>query len=294
MENLGRINGKTELVGLLATPIGHSLSPAMHNLAFDKLGLNYAYLAFEVGNEELEDAVKGMRALNVKGFNVSMPNKMKILPYLDELADSAKFSGAVNTVVNVDGKFVGHSTDGMGYTRNLKEHGIDIKGKKMTLIGSGGAATPIAIQSALEGVAEISIFARDDAFFPQAEENVRIINEDMKHLNVKANVYPLENVEQLKAEIATSDILANGTGVGMKPLEGLSVIQDESMLRPDLIVTDVVYIPRKSKLMEQAEAVGATAINGLGMMLWQGALAFELWTGQQMPVDFIKEQLFAE
>jgi shikimate dehydrogenase len=223
-----------------------------------------------------------------------MPNKMKILPYLDELADSAKFSGAVNTVVNVDGKFVGHSTDGMGYTRNLKEHGIDIKGKKMTLIGSGGAATPIAIQSALEGVAEISIFARDDAFFPQAEENVRIINEDMKHLNVKANVYPLENVEQLKTEIATSDILANGTGVGMKPLEGLSVIQDESMLRPDLIVTDVVYIPRKSKLMEQAEAVGATAINGLGMMLWQGALAFELWTGQQMPVDFIKEQLFAE
>ena len=142
MENLGRINGKTELVGLLATPIGHSLSPAMHNLAFDKLGLNCAYLAFEVGNEELEDAVKGMRALNVKGFNVSMPNKMKILPYLDELADSAKFSGAVNTVVNVDGKFVGHSTDGMGYTRNLKEHGIDIKGKKMTLIGSGGAATP--------------------------------------------------------------------------------------------------------------------------------------------------------
>ncbi len=130
----------------------------MHNLAFDKLGLNCAYLAFEVGNEELEDAVKGMRALNVKGFNVSMPNKMKILPYLDELADSAKFSGAVNTVVNVDGKFVGHSTDGMGYTRNLKEHGIDIKGKKMTLIGSGGAATPIAIQSALEGVAEISIF----------------------------------------------------------------------------------------------------------------------------------------
>ncbi|MDM5356830.1 shikimate dehydrogenase [Peribacillus sp. ACCC06369] len=294
MENLGRINGKTELVGLLATPIGHSLSPAMHNLAFDKLGLNCAYLAFEVGNEQLEDAVKGMRALNVKGFNVSMPNKMKILPYLDELADSAKFSGAVNTVVNVDGKFVGHSTDGMGYTRNLKEHGINIKGKKMTLIGSGGAATPIAIQSALEGVAEISIFARDDDFYPQAEENVRIINEDMKHLNVKANVYPLENVEQLRAEIATSDILANGTGVGMKPLEGLSVIQDESMLRPDLIVTDVVYIPRKSKLMEQAEAAGATAINGLGMMLWQGALAFELWTGQQMPVDYIKEQMFAE
>lgn len=294
MGNLGRINGKTELVGLLGTPIGHSLSPTMHNLSFKKLDLNCVYLAFEVGNEQLEDAIKGMRALNVKGFNVTMPNKTKVLPYLDELADSAKFSGAVNTVVNMDGKFVGHSTDGMGYTRNLKEHGVDIKGKKMTLIGSGGAATPIAIQSVLEGLSEISIFARDDAFFPQAVENVRIINEDMKHLNVTANVYPLENEEQLRAEIATSDILANGTGVGMGKLKGLSVVSDTSMLRSDLIVTDVVYDPSTSKLMEQAEEVGATAINGLGMMLWQGAMAFELWTGKEMPVEYIKEQMFTK
>ena len=114
-KDLGRINGKTQLIGLFATPIGHSLSPAMHNLAFKKLGLNYAYLAFEVGNEQLEDVVTGMRALNVRGFNVSMPNKMNILPYLDELADSAKFTGAVNTVVNENGRLIGHSTDGMGY-----------------------------------------------------------------------------------------------------------------------------------------------------------------------------------
>lgn len=130
MKSVGRINGKTQLIGLLATPIGHSLSPSMHNMAFKKLGLNYAYLAFEVGNDSLEDAIKGLRALNVKGFNVSMPNKTKILPFLDELADSAKFSGAVNTVVNDNGVLVGHSTDGMGYIRNLKEHGVDITGKK--------------------------------------------------------------------------------------------------------------------------------------------------------------------
>lgn len=129
-KDLGRINGKTQLIGLLATPIGHSLSPTMHNLAFKKLGLNYAYLAFEVGNEQLEDVVTGMRALGVRGFNVSMPNKMKIIPYLDQLADSAKFSGAVNTVVNDNGTLTGHSTDGMGYVRNLKEHGVDIAGKK--------------------------------------------------------------------------------------------------------------------------------------------------------------------
>ncbi|MED4722483.1 shikimate dehydrogenase [Bacillus atrophaeus] len=291
-KELGRINGKTQLIGLLATPIGHSLSPTMHNLAFKKLGLNYAYLAFEVGNEQLEDVVTGMRALGVRGFNVSMPNKMKIIPYLDQLADSAKFSGAVNTVVNDNGTLTGHSTDGMGYVRNLKEHGVDIAGKKMTLIGSGGAATPIAIQSALEGLAEISIFARNDAFFEKAVENVRIINEDMKDSDCKANVYPLEDQETLRAEIASSDILANGTGVGMKPLEGLSVIEDVSMLRPDLIVSDVVYNPVKSKLLEQAEEAGCKTINGLGMMVWQGAMAFELWTGKEMPVAYINEQMF--
>ncbi|MBJ7897761.1 shikimate dehydrogenase [Bacillus atrophaeus] len=291
-KELGRINGKTQLIGLLATPIGHSLSPTMHNLAFKKLGLNYAYLAFEVGNEQLEDVVTGMRALGVRGFNVSMPNKMKIISYLDQLADSAKFSGAVNTVVNDNGTLTGHSTDGMGYVRNLKEHGVDIAGKKMTLIGSGGAATPIAIQSALEGLAEISIFARNDAFFEKAVENVRIINEDMKDSNCKANVYPLEDQETLRAEIASSDILANGTGVGMKPLEGLSVIEDVSMLRPDLIVSDVVYNPVKSKLLEQAEEAGCKTINGLGMMVWQGAMAFELWTGKEMPVAYINEQMF--
>ena len=174
------MDGETQLIGLFATPIRHSLSPTMHNLAFKKLGLNYVYLAFEVGNEELVDVIKGMRALKVRGFNVSMPNKTKVLPYLDELADSAKFTGTVNTVVNENGRLIGHSTDGIGYTRNLKEHGIDIRGKKMTLIGSGGAATSIAIQSALDGISEISIFARNDAFFEKAVENARIINEDMK------------------------------------------------------------------------------------------------------------------
>lgn len=294
MQHLGVMDGETQLIGLFATPIRHSLSPTMHNLAFKKLGLNYVYLAFEVGNEELVDVIKGMRALKVRGFNVSMPNKTKVLPYLDELADSAKFTGTVNTVVNENGRLIGHSTDGIGYTRNLKEHGIDIRGKKMTLIGSGGAATSIAIQSALDGISEISIFARNDAFFEKAVENARIINEDMKDYSVKASVYHLEDNNQLKKEISSSDILTNGTGVGMKPLEGMSVIEDLSMLRPDLIVTDVIYSPFKSKLLQQAEAIGATAINGIGMMLWQGALAFEIWTGQKMPIEYIQEQMFEQ
>lgn len=292
MSDLGRIDGRTKLIGLIATPIGHSLSPAMHNMSFRKLGLNYAYMAFEVGNEQLADVVRGFRALNIRGFNVSMPNKTKILPLLDELSPAAQFAGAVNTVVNENGKLIGHITDGTGFMRGLKEANVAYVGKKMTLMGAGGAATAIAIQAALDGVAEISIFNRDDEFYPRAVKNAHIINEEMKDVKCKANVYRLEDLDKLKEEIANSDILVNGTCVGMKPLEGQSLIPDTSWLRPELVVADVVYIPRKTKLLEQAESVGCKFLNGLGMMLWQGAKAFEIWTGQEMPVEYVKEQLF--
>jgi quinate/shikimate dehydrogenase len=292
MEDLRRIDGRTKLLGLLATPIGHSLSPAMHNMSLRKLGLNYAYMAFEVGNQQLADVVTGMRALNVRGFNVSMPNKTKILPLLDELSPAAQFAGAVNTVVNEDGKLIGHITDGTGYMRALKEAGINVSGKKMTLLGAGGAATAIAIQAALDGVGEISIFNRDDEFFERALKNAQIINEEMQDVKCKATVYRLENLEALRDEISKSDIVTNATGVGMKPLEDQSLIPDSLWLRPELIVSDVVYIPRKTRLLEMAEAVGCQTLNGLGMMLWQGAKAFEIWTGHEMPVEYVKEQMF--
>ncbi len=292
MSDLGRIDGRTKLLGLLATPIGHSLSPAMHNMSLRKLGLNYAYMAFEVGNEQLEDVVTGMRALNVRGFNVSMPNKTKIGPLLDELSPAAQFTGAVNTVVNENGKLIGHITDGTGYMRALKEAGINIIGKKMVLMGAGGAATAIAIQAALDGVAEIAIFNRNDEYYARAEKNVDIINNQMEGVTCKATVHRLEDLDALKAAIAEADILTNGTGVGMKPLEGQSLIPDASWLRPELIVSDVVYIPRKTRLLEMAEEAGCRTINGLGMMLYQGAKAFEMWTGQEMPVEYVKEQMF--
>ncbi|RVT59855.1 shikimate dehydrogenase (plasmid) [Niallia taxi] len=289
------IDGKTKLVGLLATPIGHSLSPRMHNLAYTLTGLNYAYLAFEVGNDELEATVKGLKAAGAAGFNVSMPNKMKVLEYLDELDDSAKYARASNTVVNRDGKLIGYNTDGQGYVKNLLEHGVTLEGKKVTLVGSGGAATPIAIQLVQSGIKEISIFARNDAFFVQAEENVDYINKEMKQFGVKANLFPLEDKEAFRREVAESAILANGTSLGMKPLDHLSIIDDAlDVLRKDLVVTDVVYNPQKSKLLAQAEEAGATAINGLGMMLWQGALGFKLFTGVDMPVERVKEILFGD
>lgn len=291
MTNFGRINGKTQLIGLIASPVSQSLSPTMHNMAFRKLGLNYAYMAFDVGPDQLTDVITGIRALNIRGFNVSMPNKMRILPLLDELSPAAEFMGAVNTVVNDNGKLVGHNTDGIGYMRSLKEAGITYAGKKMTLLGAGGAGTAVAIQAALDGIAEISIFNREDEFFPRAIRNAEIINEQIKDRACKVTVYRLEDSEKLKAEISSSDLLTNATSVGMKP-EGQSLIVESSWLRPDLIVSDVIYNPGKTRLLEQAETVGCHVINGLGMMLWQGAQAFEMWTGQEMPVEYVKGQLF--
>lgn len=294
-KNLGKIDGRTKLVGLLATPIGHTLSPRMHNLGYTLKDLNFAYLAFEVGNETLEKAVEGMRALDVAGFNVSMPNKMEVLKYLDELDDSAKYTGAVNTVVNKDGMLIGYNTDGQGYVQNLLEHGVELKGKKVTLVGSGGAATPIAIQLAQSGISEISIFARNDQYFHQAEANVVKINNEMQHFGVKASVFPLEDKVAFRREVAESAVLANGTSLGMKPLEHLSIVDDAlDVLRKDLVVTDVVYNPQKTKLLQQAEAAGATIINGLGMMLWQGALGFKLFTGEEMPKVEIKNIMFGD
>lgn len=284
-----RITGHTELIGLIAYPIRHSKSPTMHNEAFMKLGLDYAYLCFEVDNETLEQTVKGFRAMKVRGWNVSMPNKTVIGQYLDKLTPAAELCGAVNTVVNDNGVLTGTITDGTGMMRALKESGVDPIGKKMTIAGAGGAATAIEIQAALDGVAEISIFNRKDEFWTRAEQNVKNINEKT---NCKATLYDLADTEALRREIADSYIFMNATGVGMKPLEGQMVIPDETFLRPDLIVADTVYMPRETKLLETARKVGCQkAINGEGMMLFQGAAAFKLWTGQDMPIEHIKDVL---
>lgn len=292
MVDVGYINGKTKLLGLIATPISHSLSPAMHNMACQELGLNYAYLAFDTGNQELEEVVKGFRAMGVRGFNVSMPNKTKILPLLDELAPTAKFAGAVNTVVNENGKLIGHLTDGTGYMRALEEAGVSIKGKKMTIFGAGGAATAIAIQAAMDGAKEISIFNHKDEFFPRAERNAEIINDSLQHLSCLATVYDLDDEERLKHEIMNSDLVTNATGAGMKPREHESLVKDASWFRPEMTVSDIVYNPLKTNMLSMAEEAGCKTVNGLGMMLWQGAEAFEIWTGKKMPVSLIQDRIF--
>ena len=283
-----RITGHTELIGLMAYPIRHSSSPAMQNEAFAKMGFDYAYLAFEVDNDNLEDAIRSIRALKMRGSNVSMPNKTVVHKYLDHLSPAAELTGAVNTIVNDDGVLTGHITDGTGFMAALRDNAIDVIGKKITIVGAGGAATAIEIQAALDGVAEISVFNRKDEFWERAQRNVDVINEKT---DCRAELFDLDDLEILKAEIADSCLFVNATGMGMKPLEGKTYIPDASYLRPDLIVADVVYSPAETALLKMAKQVGCKCMNGFGMMLFQGSAAFELWTGKPMPIEYMKETL---
>lgn len=283
-----RITGHTELIGLMAYPIRHSISPAIHNEAFAYLGLDYAYLAFEVDNDTLEDAVKGLRAMKMPGANLSMPNKAAVIPYLDALSPAAELCGAVNTIVNQNGVLTGHITDGTGYMEALKDNGIDVIGKKMTIAGSGGAATAIQIQAALDGVSEISIFNIKDKFWDNAQDTVEKIT---SKTNCKAALYDLADLDKLKEEIEDSYLFTNATGMGMKPREGQTYIPDKSFFRPDLIVTDVIYSPAETAMLKMAKEVGCKTMNGMGMLLFQAAAAFRLWTGKEMPIEHMKETL---
>lgn len=283
------ITGHTRLTGLLGSPVSHSISPMMHNEAFSQLGLDYVYLAFDTGTEQLETVVNGLRALNIRGFNLTMPNKNLMCELCDHLSPAARIIGAVNTVVNDNGVFTGYSTDGTGYMRALRDAGHDILGKKMTLLGAGGAATSIFVQAALDGVAEISIFSRRSPFFERAKNTIEILKE---YSNCKISLYDFEDETILRREISDSAILTNGTSVGMAPNVEHSIVTDSSMFHKDLIVSDVIYNPEETLFLKLAHEAGCTTQNGLYMLLYQGAEAFRLWTGEEMPVSIIKEKYF--
>lgn len=283
-----RITGHTELMGLIAKPIRHSISPAMHNAAFRYLGLDYAYLAFEIDKEDLEDTIKGLKALKVRGCNVSMPYKKDVIPYLDHLSVAAKLIGAVNTIVNDNGVLTGHITDGVGLMSALKDAKADPIGKKMIIVGCGGAATAIAIQAALDGVKEIIIYNKKDAFFNNALDTKKKIEE---HTSCFIQVKDLDDLSSLKKDMYESDFFINATNVGMKPMDNISYIPDESFFKPDLFVVDIIYNPKETKLLKMAKSAGCQTMNGIYMLLWQGAASFKLWTGKEMPIDYVKKEI---
>ncbi|MDO4680761.1 MAG: shikimate dehydrogenase [Aerococcus sp.] len=277
-----RISGTTGLFMLVGSPVGHSGSPAMYNFSFQHQGLDYAYMAFDVKKEQMKEAIEAIKLLNVRGGNVTMPCKSIAATLVNELSPAAKIVGAINVFVNDNGKITGHITDGIGFVRNLKETGVDVAGKKIVVLGAGGAGTALQVQCALDGAKSLSIFNRDDEFYANAENTQKKIKEAKPEVEV--NVYPLEDKEKLKSEIEKADILVNSTVIGMKPFDDQSLI-DPSYLRPELVVADTVYNPLKTKLIEDAEAVGCTVAPGKGMLLWQGDAAYKLFTGKDMPTD---------
>lgn len=286
------ITGHTRLTALLGSPVAHSISPLMHNEAFQLLDLDYTYLCFDVNEETLPAAVDGLKACGIRGFNLTMPNKNKIVELLDELSPAARLIGAVNTVVNDDGHLTGYNTDGVGYMQAVKDAGYDITGKTITIMGAGGAATAICAQAALDGVEKIHIFARETSrFWDRTQKLAENINST---LPCKAVLHENKDTAALAQAISESALLLNATSVGMAPNTEGTIIEDTSLYHPDLIVSDVIYNPRETRFLKEAREAGCRTFNGMYMLLYQGAEAFRLWTGKEMPVKEIKANFFAD
>lgn len=286
-----RISGKTKLLALIGSPVEHSGSPAMYNYSFQRLGLDYAYVAFDVKEKDVKQALDAMRLFHMRGMNVTMPDKVEAANQVDELSKAAQIIGAVNTIVNEDGKLVGHITDGEGFVNNLRDHGISVEGKKITVAGGGGAATAIQVQCALDGAREITIFNKQDAFFERTLETANKIKKAVP--DCKVAVYNIEDIEKMTEEIKHSDIFVNATIVGMKPLDQESVVKDLSAFHKDLVVADAVYNPEETKLLRDAKEAGCVCVGGKGMLLWQGVAAFKLFTAMDMPIEEVKERFFS-
>lgn len=283
------ITGHTVLTALLGSPVSHSISPMMHNEAFQQLGLDYAYLAFDVDLDHLKDAVSGLKTLNCRGFNCTMPHKTLVCEYVDQLSQAASLIGAVNTVVNDNGILTGHNTDGIGYMQSISTAGYDIIGKEMTLLGTGGAATAIAVQAALDGVKKINIFNRTGASFERAKTLVDSLNQQTA---CEVSLYDILDTTTLSSSLKNSAILTNATSVGMAPNTDNSIITDPSLFHEELLVSDIIYNPEETLLLRIAKKAGCNTLNGLYMLLYQGAEAFRIWTGKEMPVALIKEKYF--
>lgn len=284
------ITGHTKLICLLGTPVAHSISPSMHNASFEALDLDYAYLAFDVGTDTLKDTVNTLKNIGARGWNLTMPCKNLMVELCDKLSPAAEISGSVNTVVNDNGILTGYTTDGIGFLQSAKEAGHNLTGKKIVLLGAGGASTSILVQAALDGASEIVVFSRPGKFYDRAVGIIETLNQ---RTNCKVSLHDLADKELLKEELKTSYILINGTSVGMAPDVDNCIIPDASFFHKDLVVADVIYNPRETKLLTMAKEAGCNTFNGMYMLLYQGAEAFRLWTGENMPVELVKERYFS-
>lgn len=275
------ISGATRICGVIADPVEHSVSPAMHNAAFSHMGIDYLYVPFRVEKERLGEAITGMRALNIRGLNVTIPHKVAVIPFLDKLDNLAQRIGAVNTIVNDDGILRGYNTDATGFLQALLEKEIEPQGKRVVVLGAGGASRAISLILAERG-SNVTILNRTEN---KAKEQASRVSQLCRR-EVQASKLDRENLAQV---LDKADILVNATSVGMSSnIEGTLVPAD--LIQPTLVVFDIVYNPIKTRLLREAEAAGAKTISGIEMLVWQGALAFELWTGVKAPIKLMREE----
>lgn len=282
------ITGTTKLLCLLGDPVEHSKSPIMHNTAARLLDLNYAYLAYRVREQELPLAVDALKLFGARGWNLTMPLKTAMAGLVDELSPAAELANSVNTVVNEGGRLTGHTTDGIGFMRSAAAEGVELAGKEIVLLGAGGAASAICVQAALDGVKAIHMFKRKNASWNATEQ---FISRVARKTGCAVTLEDINDRAALQTRLQDAVMLVNATNVGMAPHIDASPI-DASLLFPDLVVSDIIYNPAKTKLMHEAAARGCKTFNGMYMLLYQGAAAFELWTGKEMPVEEIRKKFF--
>jgi shikimate dehydrogenase len=276
-------HGQTRLYGIFGYPIGHSLSPLMHNTAFAHHRLDAIYLPFAVQPAYLEVAVKSITALQICGVNVTIPHKQGVMAWMDELSPEARLIGAVNTIHLRDGGLHGYNTDGIGFLRALEEGGSDVVGRTVMLLGAGGAARAIAVQLCLSGIRRLLLANRTPT---RAEDLAAFLKQNILHADISVVAM---GESSLAAHLPDTDIVVNATSIGMHPHDPM--LLPATALSPQHLVCDIVYRPLHTPLLRAAQRQGARTIDGLGMLLHQGAKAFEIWTDHVFPLALIRARL---
>jgi shikimate dehydrogenase len=279
------VSGRTKVCGIIGNPVEHSLSPIMHNMSFQELNLDFVYVAFTVKKKELKATIHGVKLLGIFGLNVTMPHKQDVLMHLDKLDPVAESIGAVNTIVAKNGSLVGYNTDGVGAYKALCEDSTSLNGSRVLLLGAGGAAKAIACHLAkqechLAILNRTPIKARNLARFLAGQFGVEATGNELSS-------------EQIQKEAKRADILINATSVGMHPNSAYSLVK-ASWLRPEMYVMDIIYDPLETILIRDAKSIGAKVINGVDMLVHQGAISFEIWTGCQAPILTMRDAIFKE
>ena len=280
-----RISATTRACALIGDPVEHSLSPVMHNAAFENLNMDFVYLAFRIKKDELEGAMAGINGLSIHGLNVTMPHKKAVMEYLNEVDPTAKSIDAVNTILNVNGRLMGYNTDGIGALKALKGSGIILENKKLVLLGAGGAGKSIAFHVAQE-TGELVILNRT---LGKAKELADSLHRKLNRKVTAGSLSP----ETLMRELSDAHILINATSVGMYPRVDASPV-DQKLLRPDLCVMDIVYNPVVTNLARDAGSLGAKVVSGVDMLVYQGAASFEIWMNRPAPVEAMKQAALSE